>query len=117
MASVSSPAVSSPKARVTPLVAAAYVGVIAYVWTEAIVRYVATSTTALANLVLWSERDGDIAAMWLTMAVVAILAFLVAFVVLRRRTSVGSLYGWTMVLVVSAVIAPLIGEIGTPIGI
>ncbi len=104
-------------AGATPLVAAAYVGVIAYLWTEAIVRYLATNTAYLANLVLWNARDGDIAAMWLTMAVVAFVVFLLAFVVLRRRTSVGTLPLWTLVLVVSAVIAPLIGEIGTPIGI
>ncbi len=103
--------------RATPLIAATYVAALAYVWMEAFLRYFATNTTLLANLMLWSARDGDIAAMWLTMGVVAAVAFGVAFLAFRRKASVGSLSLWTVLLIVSAIVAPLIGEIGTPIGI
>ncbi len=103
--------------RATPLIAAAYVAALAYVWMEAFLRYFATNTTLLANLVLFNARDGDIAAMWLTMGVVAAVAFGIAFLAFRRKASVGSLTLWTVLLTVSAILAPLIGEIGTPIGI
>jgi hypothetical protein len=42
---------------------------------------------------LWQGRVGDIAAMWLTISGVAV------------------------VVILSAIMAPLIGEIGTPVGI
>ncbi len=103
--------------RATPLIAAAYVAALAYVWMEAFLRYFATNTTLLANLVLFNARDGDIAAMWLTMGIVAAVAFGIAFLAFRRKASVGSLTLWTVLLIVSAIVAPLIGEIGTPIGI
>jgi hypothetical protein len=37
--------------------------------------------------------------------------------VFRRRTRLGSITFWTVLLLISAIVAPLIGEIGTPIGI
>lgn len=56
--------------------------------------------------------------MWLTMGVVALIVFFVfGFFVFRGRPRVGSIWLWTIILMLSAIIAPLIGEIGTPVGI
>ncbi len=48
--------------------------------------------------------------MWLTMRGVAVLVF-------WGRARLGSIWFWTTLLIISAIAAPLIGEIGTPIGI
>ncbi len=56
--------------------------------------------------------------MWLTISVVALLVFVVlSRIVFRGRSQVGTLKLWTIALIVSAIVVPLIGEIGTPIGI
>jgi hypothetical protein len=36
---------------------------------------------------------------------------------LPGRARVGSIWFWTILLIISAIVAPLSGEIGTPIGI
>jgi hypothetical protein len=107
---------------VTPLVAAAYIGSLTGIWAEALFRLVFTWFPNVPNSYnLWPNtaggRDGDIAAMWVSMLVLVALAFLGARYLLRGRTSVGLLRTWTIILIVSAIVAPLIGEIGTPIGI
>ncbi len=102
-----------------PLVAAAFLGGIVYMWVEALFRLLFTYNANFdAFWVLWQARVGDIAAMWLTMWGVAVLVFFVfGFLVFRGRARVGSIWFWTIVLIISAIAAPLIGEIGTPIGI
>ena len=101
-----------------PLVAAAFGAGIIYLWLEAAFRLVFTYNTAFNNAyMLWNGRVGDIAAMWLTISGVALAAFFVlGFGVFRGRAQVGTIPVWTILLIVSAIAAPIIGEIGTPIG-
>ncbi len=103
----------------TPLAAAGFLAGIVYLWVEALFRLLFTYNANFdAVYVLWQARVGDIAAMWLTMWVVSVVAFFVfGFLVFRGRARVGSIWFWTILLIISAIVAPLIGEIGTPIGI
>ncbi len=103
----------------TPLAAAGFLAGIVYMWVEALFRLLFTCNANFdAAYVLWQARVGDIAAMWLTMGVVAMLVFFVfGFLVFRGRARMGSIWFWTILLIISAIAAPLIGEIGTPIGI
>jgi FtsH-binding integral membrane protein len=101
----------------SPTAAAGYLAAIVYIWLEAILRIILTNTMLLANFMLWNYRVGDIAAMWLTMSVVAIIVFVLAAYGFRSRTNVGSITFWTALLVISIIIAPLLGELGTPNGI
>ena len=103
----------------SPVAAAAFLAGIVYMWGEGIFRYVFTNFPSVPTVyTLWNGRAGDIAAMWLTISVVALAVFLIfGFRVWRGRARVGSVLVWTIVLIVSAIIAPLLGEIGTPIGI
>ena len=106
------------RADAPPLVAAAFLGGIVYMWVEAIIRLLFTYTNLAEVYVLWQARVGDIAAMWLTMWVVAALAFFgFGYLAFRGRARVGSIWIWTILLLISAIVAPLIGEIGTPMGI
>jgi FtsH-binding integral membrane protein len=100
-----------------PAAAAAYVFGIAYLWTEAILRYLMTNTSLGTWFMLYSTRTGDVVAIAVTEGVVGILVAALAYVLMRKRARVGSITIWTAVLIVSAIIAPLIGEIGTPFGI
>ena len=102
-----------------PLVAAGFLAGIVYLWAETLFRLLFTYNANFdAAYVLWQTRVGDIAAMWLTMWGVAVLVFFVfGFLVFRSRARVGSIWFWTILLIVSAIVVPLIGEIGTPIGI
>ena len=115
------PDVGAPKAKTgaSPIAAAAYLAGIVYVWGEGIFRYVFTKFPSVPeHYVLWQGRVGDIAAMWLTISVVAVAVFLIfGLRVWRDRDHVSSIPVWTIVLIVSTVVAPLLGEIGTPIGI
>ena len=99
--------------------AAAFIAGIAYMWIEAAIRLIFTHYPQTSvDYVLWNGRVGDIAAMWLTMGGVSALIFLaLAFGPLRGREHVGTIRLWTGLLLVSALAAPLIGEIGTPTGI
>jgi hypothetical protein len=112
---------SQAKASVgaTPLVAAAFLAGIVYMWVEALFRLLFTNNANFdAFWVLWQARVGDIAAMWLTMWGVSLVVFFVfGFLFFRGRARVGSIWFWTILLIISAIVAPLIGEIGTPIGI
>ena len=103
----------------SPSVAATLAAGIVYVWGEAIFRLIFTFFPDVpATYSLWSGRAGDIAAMWLTISVVAVVVFAVlSRLVWRGRDHVGSVRMWTIVLIVSAIAAPLIGEYGTPFGI
>ena len=103
----------------SPSVAAAVAAGIVYVWGEAIFRLIFTFFPDVpATYTLWSGRAGDIAAMWVTISVAAVVVFAVlSRLVWRGRDHVGSLLMWTIVLIVSAIAAPLIGEYGTPFGI
>jgi hypothetical protein len=55
-----------------------------------------------------------IAAMWLTISGVAAVTGALPYVLWRHRDRVGFIADWTIILVGSAVAAPMIGEIGTP---
>lgn len=101
----------------SPIVAAMMAGGTAYAWAEAIIRYLATNTPVGGWYMLYAARDGDIVAMWLTAIVAGLAVFTLAYLVFRKKSSVGSLRMWTIILAVSLILAPLIGEIGTPIGI
>src|SRR6266702_5727559 len=112
---------SQTKASVgaAPLVAAGFLAGIVYMWVEALFRLLFTNNANFdAVYVLWQARVGDIAAMWLTMWGVSLVVFFVfEFLFFRGRARVGSIWFWTILLIISAIVAPLIGEIGTPIGI
>jgi len=103
----------------SPLVAAAFVAGIVYMWLETAFRLAFTySANFDAFWVLWNGRVGDIAAMWLTISGVSlVLFFVLGFWVFRGRSRVGTIPWWTAALIISAIAAPLIGEIGTPIGV
>lgn len=104
---------------VPPLVAAAFAAGSVYMWVEALIRLLFTYNSDFnARYVLWNGRVGDIAAMWVTMGGVAIVVFfLLGFGVFRGRSRLGPLWMWLALLLVSAIAAPLIGEIGTPTGV
>jgi hypothetical protein len=103
----------------SPLVAAAFAAGIVYLWLETGFRLAFTySPNFDAFWVLWNGRVGDIAAMWLTISGVSLVVFFVlGFWVFRGRSRVGTIPWWTVALIISAIAAPLIGEIGTPIGV
>ena len=122
MATTPTPAAASSPAGSFPangFAAAAFIAGIAYMWIEAAIRLIFTHyPTTSVDYVLWNGRVGDIAAMWLTMGGVSALIFLaLAFGPLRGKQHVGTIRFWTALLLISAVAAPLIGEIGTPSGI
>ena len=106
-----------------PYAAAAFAAGIVYLWAEAVIRLVFTWFPDVpASYNLWPDlnggRVGDIGAMWLTMAVLAGLVFVVlGRFVWRGRTSVGTYRLWFILLVVSAIVAPIVGEYGTPFAI
>lgn len=85
-------------------------------WTEMILRYAFTHSPSFNSdfYILWNGRAGDIASMWLTMLLLAIAVFVASAWLWRRRDRVGSLRVWTVVLIVSTVAAPMLGELGTP---
>ena len=67
---------------------------------------------------LWKGRVGDIAAMWLTISgVAALVVFPAGYLAFRGRTRLGSITLSMVLLFLSAIIAPLSGEISTPWGI
>ncbi len=102
----------------TPKAAAAYAAGLAYLWVEAVVRYLGTNTNLGSWYWLYPQRTGDVSAIWFTSTVVSLVVFFVlTYGVFRGKPRVGSIKLWTILLVLSAVIAPLIGEIGTPFGI
>ena len=100
----------------SPKAAAAFAACTIYLWAEAIIR-IWFSKGGDAQLRLWTERAGDIAGMWLAMVVIGLVAYFVLAAVWRKRPAVGTLPVWTIVLIVSAIIAPLIGEWGQSLGI
>ena len=101
----------------SPVVAAMMAGGIAYSWAEAVIRYLATNTSLGSWYMVSPVRDGDIIAMWLTEIVAGLVVFELTYLVTRKKASVGSLRMWTVIFAITLIIAPLIGEIGTPIGI
>jgi hypothetical protein len=109
----------STRTGVSPVVAAAFLAGVVYMWGEAVFRLAFTFNANFdAFWVLWQGRVGDIAAMWLTISGVALVVFFVfGYLFFRGRQALGSITFWTILLIASAIIAPLIGEIGTPIGI
>lgn len=104
------------KGGAPPKAAAGYAAGFAYLWGEAVLRYLWTNTS-LGNWFLYSQRTGDVSAIWLFSVIAALLGFVVIYAPFRKRERIGSIKVWTILLVVSAIVAPLIGEIGTPFGI
>jgi hypothetical protein len=100
-----------------PAAAAAFAAGIIYVWGEAAFRLLFTYFPNFdARWVLWNGRVADIAAMWLTISGVAVVVGVAAWLFWRHRARVGSFAGWMIVLIGSAVAAPMIGEIGQASG-
>ncbi|HZY47207.1 MAG TPA: LPXTG cell wall anchor domain-containing protein [Candidatus Bathyarchaeia archaeon] len=104
------------KGGAPPKAAAGYAAGVAYLWGEAVLRYLWTNTS-LTNWFLYNARTGDVAAIWLFSVIISLLGFALVFVLFRKRERFGSIKLWTIMLVVSAIVAPMIGEIGTPFGI
>ena len=100
----------------SPGVAAAFAAATIYMWAEGVIR-IWFSKGGDAQLRLWGPRAGDIAGMWLAMVIIALAAFFVLAAMWRKRTEVGSIRLWTIVLIVSAIVAPMLGEWGQSIGI
>jgi hypothetical protein len=113
------PQAPSKAARTTasPVAAAAFAAGIAYAWLEALWRLLFTYYPNFdSDWVLWNGRVGDIAAMWLTISGFAIVIGLGLYLLWRHRDHVGMIAEWTVVLVGSAIAAPMIGEIGNTTG-
>jgi len=100
----------------SPKAAAAFAAGTIYMWAEGIIR-LWFSRGGDAHLRMWSQRAGDIAGMWAAMVVIALVTYFVLAAAWRTRGSVGTIPRWTALLVVSAILAPLIGEWGQTIGI
>lgn len=108
---------SGPPLGAGPLVAAMMAGGVAYSWAEAAIRYLATNTPLGIWYFAFPARDGDIVAMWLTAVIAGLAVFAVSYLVLRKKPAAGSLRMWTVIFALTLILAPLIGEIGTPMGI
>ena len=101
----------------SPVAAAAFAAGLVYVWGEAAFRLLFTYfPTFNADWVLWNGRVGDIAAMWLTISGVAAVAGLALYLLWRGKDRVGYVADWTILLIGSAVAAPMTGEIGQASG-
>lgn len=99
-----------------PKAAAGYAAALFYLWGEAIARYLWTNTS-LGNVYLYNARTGDVSAIWLLSIISALVGFVLVYAGFRKKERVGSITFWTAIVVVSAIVAPLVGEIGTPFGI
>ena len=100
----------------SPVAAAAFAAGIVYMWAEMSFRYAFTHSPSFNSdyYILWNGRPGDVASMWLTILLIEVAVFVVLTRLWRGRQRVGSLRVWTIVLVVSTVAAPMLGELGTP---
>ncbi len=113
----SPPAASAWRAGAYPAAAAAFAAGLIYLWGEAAFRLLFQYFPGFdARWVLWNGRVGDIAAMWLTISGVALVAGAGLYLAWRHRERVGTVAGWMIVLAGSAVAAPMIGEIGQASG-
>ncbi len=85
-------------------------------WAEMIFRYAFTHSPSFNSsyFILFKSRPGDVASMWLTILIIEVVVFFALAYVWRGRERVGSLRVWTIALIVSAVAAPMLGELGTP---
>jgi hypothetical protein len=84
-----------------PTVAAFMAGATAFMWTEAIVRYLVTRVSLLNWYLIFPERVGDVVAIWLIAVIAGLVVFAVARMLFRGRQRVGSLRMWTALLVIS----------------
>jgi hypothetical protein len=101
----------------SPTVAAAFIAGLVYIWLEAIYRLLFTYTSMTSWYMLWNGRVGDIGAMWLGMAVISLAVFFILRWALKGRKHVGTIVLWTVLIVISALVAPFVGEIGQSFGI
>ena len=104
-----------------PVAAAGYAFGVFYLWGEALWRYLWTNVTigntVFGNVYLYNARTGDVSAIWLLSVVAGFIGLFLFYFAFRKRDRVGSIALWTAILVVSAIIAPMIGELGTPFGV
>ena len=108
---------ATTKIGASPIAAAAFAAGIAYAWLEALWRLLFQYYPSFdAKWVLWNGRVGDIAAMWLTITGLAAVVGVVLFLVWKGKDHVGRIGEWTVVLVASAIAAPMMGEIGQSTG-
>ena len=116
--SPSGQSIAQPQASggASPVAAAAFAAGIVYMWAEMIFRYAFTHSPSFNSdyYILWNGRPGDVASMWLTILLIEVIVFFVLALLWRGRERVGSLRVWTIVLIVSAIAAPMLGELGTP---
>lgn len=101
----------------TPPIAATFAAGTAYMWAEAVIRALATNTTLGGWYFIYPERTGDVVAIWVTAVVASLVVFLLSYALFRGKPRVGSLRLWTAIFTISVILAPLVGELGTPIGI
>ena len=100
-----------------PAAAATFAAGLVYLWGEAAFRLLFTYYPGFdADWVLWNGRVGDIAAMWLTISGIAAVTGAGLYFRWRHKDHVGTFAAWMIVLVGSAVAAPMIGEIGNTAG-
>lgn len=103
---------------VSPKVIAVLVAGTVYMWAEALFRYLMTNTPMGGWFFLYPQRTGDVVAMWLTISIIGVVTYLILhFFVLKKPKSVKTYTLWIMILSVSVIIAPFVGEIGTSWGI
>lgn len=110
-------AAAAGRTGASPAAAAAFAAGLVYVWGEAAFRLLFTYFPGFdTRWVLWNGRVGDIAAMWLTISGAAAAAGAALYLLWRGKDRVGYIADWTIVLIGSAVAAPMIGEIGQTAG-
>ena len=100
----------------SPKVAAAFAAGTIYMWAEGLIR-LWFSQGGDAYLRLWGPRAGDIGGMWAAMVGISVVAYFALAAAWRKKSAVGTIPMWTAVLVISAIVAPLLGEWGQSIGI
>ena len=100
----------------SPQAAAAFAAATIAMWAECVMR-IWFSKGGDAVLRLWAARAGDIAAMAVALLAIALVAYFALAAAWGKRTAVGTIPAWTVVLVLSAIVAPLLGEWGQAIGI
>ena len=116
MSSANPPAPAAGTGAASPQAAAACAAATLSLWAEAVLR-IWFAHGGDAHLRLWSQRAGDIAALWLAITVLGVAAYFVLAAAWRRRPAVGTLTAWTIVLMISAILAPCVGEWGQALGI
>ena len=89
-----------------------------YMWMEALFRFLLTNTAMGGWYFLYPQRTGDVVGMWLTISVIGIAVYLIMrYLVLKKAQPIRMFTIWMIILSISIIFAPFVGEIGTPLGI